>query len=341
MAAPTESRALRAGEPVPSAAPSVAAPSFPAGATQARRTDRPPPARTVHSRVPAPRATGAPRRADDTQRDARALGRQHRLAALRRVAFNDLTFADDAELGAVMAALVRELRGRLARRFHRVRRGRIDVRRTLRLAVSTGGAPLRLAFRGPRPGRPDLIALCDVSGSVAQVSELLLGLVAPAAEFFRSVAMYVFVDRLYAAAFDAGRLVHDPGLDRHAYSDFGSVLDEFCAGPGTHVSRNTVVLILGDARNNRRPSRASLLAQLRTRARAVVWLNPEPRERWNTGDSVIGHYARGCDVVLECLNLDDLVDALGRAGGRFAGARRRAPASLRGRPDQDLPGLPV
>ncbi len=329
LAAPTESRTPRARDSVPSAAPSSAA-----RAARVGRTDHPPPARAVRRGAPEARAAGAPHPRDgaangarDAQLDARALGRQHRLAALRRGPFADLTFADDAELRAVMAALVRELRGRLARRFHRARRGRIDVRRTLRLAVSTGGAPLRLAFRGRRPGRPDLIALCDVSGSVAQVSERLLGLVAPAAEFFRSVAMYVFVHRLYAAAFDAGRLVHDPGLDRHAFSDFGLVLDEFCAGPGTRVSRNTVVLILGDARNNRRPSRASLLAELRTRARAVVWLNPEPRERWNTGDSVIGQYARGCDAVLECLNLDDLVDALGRAGGRFAGSRRRAPAS--------------
>jgi uncharacterized protein with von Willebrand factor type A (vWA) domain len=239
-------------------------------------------------------------------------GRQGARRELLHKPFPEHTLADVEEAHELVAVLARELQGRVARRLRRARRGRIDIRRTLRRATATGGVAVRLEHRGPRPGRPKLVALCDVSGSVAAVSELLLGLIAPAAAYFRAVEIFVYVDRLVPATFESGRLVHEPGLDRHAYSDFGRVLAEYCAGPGAHLDRDTVVVILGDARNNRRPPRAALLEQMRTRARAVVWLNPEPESRWNTGDSVIALYARSCTTVLECPSLGALVAALGR-----------------------------
>ncbi len=248
------------------------------------------------------------------------IGRERRSAGLSRAArelvlrpFRELGPVEVDELRDVAAVLARRLRGRLARRLRRTRRGRVDVRRTLRQATSTGGVPVRLAIRGRRPGRPDLVALCDVSGSVALASELLLGLIAPAREFFRSVETYVYVDHLHAASFEHGYLVHAPGLDRHAFSDFGQVLSEYWGGRGHSLGRNTLVVVLGDARNNRRPANARILAEMRARARAVLWLNPEPASRWNTGDSVIGQYAPHCDAVFECVHLEALVDALGHA----------------------------
>jgi hypothetical protein len=239
------------------------------------------------------------------------LSREGRALSLRP--FRELDSEEIDEIRDVAAVLARRLRGRLARRLRRTRRGRVDMRRTLRQATSTGGVAVRLAFRGRRPGRPDLVALCDVSGSVALASELLLGLLAPASEFFRSVETYVYVDRLHAASFERGHLVHDPGLDRHAFSDFGRVLREYWARHGHRLGRNTVVVVLGDARNNRRPGHARILAEMRARARAVLWLNPEPAARWNTGDSVMGQYAPHCDAVFECVHLEALVRALGQA----------------------------
>ncbi len=246
------------------------------------------------------------------ERPGTKMGRRRARQELLRRSFRDYTSLDVEEAHALVAVLARELEGRIARRLRRARRGRIDIRRTLRRATATGGVAVRLEHRGPRPGRPKLVALCDVSGSVATVSELLLGLIAPAAEYFRAVEVFVYVDRLVPATFEVGHLVHDPGLDRHAYSDFGRVLAEYCAGPGLRLDRNTVVVILGDARNNRRPPRAPLLEQIRTRAGSVVWLNPDPVARWNTGDSVMALYARFCTVVLECESLGALVSALGR-----------------------------
>lgn len=240
------------------------------------------------------------------------MGRQRARQELLRKPFRDYDPLEVEEVRALVAVLAREVRGRIARRLRRARRGRIDMRRTLRRATATGGVAVRLEHRGPRPGRPNLVALCDVSGSVATATELLLGLIAPAADYFRSVETFVYVDRLVAASFESGHLVHEPELDRHAYSDFGRVLAEYCAGPALRLDRNTVVVILGDARNNRRPPRAALLEQIHARAGSVVWLNPEPALRWNTGDSVMALYARACTGVLECSSLGALVDALVR-----------------------------
>ena len=184
--------------------------------------------------------------------------------------------------------LARRLRGRLSRRYKRRKRGRLDFRRTIRASIAHGGVPLDLLLRGRRPGKPDLVALCDLSGSVAVVSDFLLALLAPAAEYFRQVRTFAYVDRVCEVSFEQGYVVPHTALDLYAWSDFGKVLQQFWHEYGEHLlTHNTLVLVLGDARNNRRPPRPDLLARMRDRARKLVWLNPEPRERWNTGDSVI------------------------------------------------------
>ncbi len=171
--------------------------------------------------------------------------------------------------------------------------------------------PVDLQLRNRRPGKPDLVALCDLSGSVAVVSDFLLALLAPATEYFRRVHTFAYVDRLCAVSFEQGHVVPHDRLDLYALSDFGKVLQHFWQEYGEQVlSRNTLILILGDARNNRRPPRSDLLACMRTHAKKLVWLNPEPQERWNTGDSVISRYAPVCDVVLECSTLRELLSAL-------------------------------
>lgn len=210
--------------------------------------------------------------------------------------------------------LARQFRGRLNRRYKRRKRGRLDFRRTIRAAVPHGGVAVDLRFRGRRPGKPDLLALSDLSGSVALVSDFLLALLAPASEFFRRVRTFAYVDGLCEVSFEHGHVVPHGELDLYARSDFGKVLQRFWSEQGDQIlTPHTVVLILGDARNNRRPPRSDLLARMRAHTKKLIWLNPEPRERWNTGDSVIGLYAQVSDAVLPCGNLRELLAALNQA----------------------------
>jgi uncharacterized protein with von Willebrand factor type A (vWA) domain len=188
----------------------------------------------------------------------------------------------------------------------------VDLRRTLRAATATGGVPLRLGRRRRRPGKPDLLALCDVSGSVAAASELLLALLAPARRYFRRVRLYAYVDRLCPVSIEDGHLVPEAALDLHGRSDLGRVLvDLWTERP--RLAPATLVVILGDARNNRRPPRADLVRALRSRVQRLVWIVPELRARWNTGDSVLAAYAPWCDAVYECVDLDGLLRAVRQA----------------------------
>ncbi|MCS6924666.1 MAG: VWA domain-containing protein [Candidatus Binatia bacterium] len=208
--------------------------------------------------------------------------------------------------------LARRLHVVLSRRYKRRKRGRLDFRRTIRASLAYGGVPVDVQWRGRRPGKRDLIALCDLSGSVALVADFLLALLAPARAYFRRVRTFAYVDRFCEISFEHGYVVPHGELDLYAASDFGRVLQQFWQEQAALLTRNTLVLILGDARNNRRPPRADLLVRLRHQVREVVWLNPEPHERWNTGDSVIRLYTPACDRVLACSNLRELLGALRR-----------------------------
>jgi uncharacterized protein with von Willebrand factor type A (vWA) domain len=173
--------------------------------------------------------------------------------------------------------------------------------------------PLRLRRRARRPGRPDLLALCDLSGSVAAASELLLGLLAPAHGWFRRADCFAYVDRLCAVSVERGHVAPEGPLDLHARSDFGRVLGDLWPAHAPRLGPATLLLVLGDARNNRLPPRVDLWRAVCEQVGQVVWLVPEPRARWNTGDSVLRLYAPGCDVLLECLDLATLVAAVRRA----------------------------
>jgi len=218
---------------------------------------------------------------------------------------------DVEEAKELVEDLSRRFRGHLSRRQRRTKRGRLDFRRTIRASISHGGALVDLRMRGRRPGKPALVALCDLSGSVSTVSDFLLALLAPASDYFRHERTFAYVDRLCEVSFEQGYVVPHDDLDLYARSDFGQVLQNFWQTEGKRaLARDTIVLILGDARNNRRPPRPHLLSQIRDNAKQLIWLNPEPRERWDTGDSVMSLYRPMCDAVLGCENLKELLGAL-------------------------------
>jgi uncharacterized protein with von Willebrand factor type A (vWA) domain len=208
-----------------------------------------------------------------------------------------------ADLRRRVAPLARHLASRLAARRRRARRGPIDLRRTLRRSMSTGGVPMRPAFKRPRPGRPELVLLCDVSGSVAGFSHFTMMLVQALREQFSRIRIFCFVDGcvevtdLFGPGVDPagvmGEITARPGLvafDGH--SDYGSALGRFRADWPDVVGPRTSLLVLGDARTNYRDPNLTVLGELADRARHVHWLNPEPQAQWGTGDSAARSYGR-------------------------------------------------
>ncbi|MFI9802923.1 VWA domain-containing protein [Streptomyces sp. NPDC052301] len=208
-----------------------------------------------------------------------------------------------AELRRAVQPLARKLATRLAARRRRAARGTVDLRRTLRSSLSTGGVPMRPVLRRRRPVRPELVLLCDVSGSVSGFSDFTMLLVQALHDQFSKVRVFAFVNRLdeVTGLLDHGRADPD-GLGAriraeatltgwHGSSDYGMALGEFTERYGAAVGPRTTVFVLGDARTNMSDPNLPAVRDLARRARRVYWLNPEPRAQWGTGDSAAPAYA--------------------------------------------------
>jgi uncharacterized protein len=238
--------------------------------------------------------------------DASDARRMARLREIERRPFRDYSDLEYEEAREALAPLERRFRIRLGRRLRLAHKGRIDFRRTIRAAIQHGGALADLRMRARRPRHVELLILADISGSVRYAAQLILEIVVGARAAFRRVRSFVYIDRLAEAGFEAGHLVMTPALDLYARSDFGRVLTELWERHEALLNRQTVVVIMGDARNNRRPARADLLREIARACRAVVWLNPEDPARWGTGDSAINQYASAVNLLAPARNLHEL-----------------------------------
>ncbi|HLU42654.1 MAG TPA: VWA domain-containing protein [Microthrixaceae bacterium] len=232
----------------------------------------------------------------------------------------DFMHASREEMVALRKAiypLTRKLAVRLARKRRHGRKGPLDFRSTIRHSLSTGGVPADPRFRYPRPSKPEIFVVADISGSVAAFARFTLHLVYAISNQFSKVRSFVFIDgidevtRLFEGVEDIGEAVHRVNTEADViwvdgHSDYGHAFEEFWNRWGRQIGPKTTVLLLGDARNNYHASQSGVVKEIRHRARHVYWLNPEPRSYWDTGDSIMSEYATHCDGVFECRNLRQL-----------------------------------
>nr|WP_221935660.1 VWA domain-containing protein [Janibacter cremeus] len=212
-----------------------------------------------------------------------------------------------AELQAAIGPLSRKLAAKLAARQRRHARGAIDIRRTLRAAMSTGGVPIRPAHRRRHRSRADIVLLCDMSGSVAGFSRFTMMLLQSLAGVFRRVRFIGFVN----TCDDITELVRESRIGEdirervsreatmtrwHGSSDYGAAFVDAVEHHIDAIGPRSTLLVLGDARTNGTEPQVDALRELVTRAKHAVWLNPEPVGQWDTGDSVAGRYAQVVDM---------------------------------------------
>jgi uncharacterized protein with von Willebrand factor type A (vWA) domain len=222
-----------------------------------------------------------------------------------------------AQLERALRPLSRKLAVRLARKRRHRRRGPVDLRHTVRRSLSTGGVPIDLRFKPPRPAKPEIIVIADISGSVASFARFTLMLVHAISSQFSKVRSFVFVDgldevtKLFDGCDDPAEAVARINAEADViafdgHSDYGRALLSFHERFADQVNKRSAILILGDARNNYHQAHAEVVADLRYRAKAVYWLNPEPESYWNSGDSIVNQYEPYCDRVIECRTLRQL-----------------------------------
>ena len=230
---------------------------------------------------------------------------------------------DLASIHRVVAQLKRRLatEGTQARGHSRARH--VDVRRTMRASLETGGVPVVIRYRRRRPRRPEIYVLCDVSTSVTSASVFFLSVLHALHDSFRKMRSFVFIERIsevtdlfagqrsFKEVSDA--IGADAGVaDVSGYTDYGRVWREFSGLVEDDLNRRGTVIVLGDARTNGRDPGVEAFAAIAARAGRTFWLNPEPRLYWGYGDSVMSTYAAHC-MAFECWTtrqLEDFVKAL-------------------------------
>jgi uncharacterized protein len=220
-------------------------------------------------------------------------------------------------LRKALQPLTRKLAARLARKRRHGRKGPLDFRNTMRHSLSTGGVPVDPKFKYPRPSKPELMVVADISGSVAAFARFTLHLVYAMSNQFSKVRAFVFIDGMdevtdyFKGVEDITEAVHRVNTEADVvwvdgHSDYGHAFEVFYERWGRDVGPKTTVLLLGDARNNYHAAASWVIKEIRHKARHVYWLNPEPKSYWNTGDSIVGEYGVHTDGVYECRNLRQL-----------------------------------
>lgn len=221
-----------------------------------------------------------------------------------------------AEMRALIRQIARRLRERYSKPRKRQRRGHLDVRRTLRRNAAWGGIPFLTAWKRKHRDRPKIVALCDVSGSVAQVSDFFLLLIHSLHEVVDDVRSFAFSSHTIEVSDILEKKSPEEAMAEimskvgFGSSDYGSSLVDFEKDFMSSLTPQTTVIVLGDARSNNLDPRADILRRISERSKRLVWLNPEGRLAWGFGDSEMPRYATFCSVVRQCATAQQLERAV-------------------------------
>jgi len=250
-------------------------------------------------------------------RGVEAMARTLRKPLPEDVDFMHASREEMQQLQKAIYPLTRALAARLAQRRRHRHRGTLDFRQTVRHSLSYGGVPAEPKFKRPRPSKPEIMVVADISGSVASFARFTLQFVYAMQSEFSKVRSWVFIDgvdevtRFFDESDELATAINRVNTEADVvwvdgHSDYGHAFEVFWERHGRDVGPKTTVLLLGDARNNYHAAQSWVVKEMRHKARHVYWLNPEPRSYWNTGDSIVGEYGTHTDGVYECRNLRQL-----------------------------------
>lgn len=231
--------------------------------------------------------------------------------ALSEVRLANISPHQMARMRKLIDRMARKLASRHGRRRRRTRRGQLNVPATLRAAVATDGIPFETRWRQVKKKRPQVMAVCDVSGSVAAYAKFLLMFLYAVQDVLPRTRSFAFSSSLGEVTdwFDDLPVEEAVAAVNRAYggaTDYARAFSDFSELALQDVNTATTVIILGDARNNNFDPRLDLLAEIKARCRRLIWLNPEPRLAWGTGDSAMLPVIQHCHIATECNNLKQL-----------------------------------
>ncbi|WP_116367644.1 vWA domain-containing protein [Parahaliea mediterranea] len=230
---------------------------------------------------------------------------------LSRTRLNQLEQRYMDEVRELVRKMARKLAARHSRKPKVHKRGQLDMGRTLRRGIAHDGVMFHTHWRKVRRDKPQILALCDVSGSVAAYAKFLLLFLYSLQDVLPRVRSFAFSSHLG----EISELFRDYPVEKAielanwrygGATDYGRSLEDFAELALGDINSSTTVIILGDARNNGGDPKLEIMQGIYQRARRVLWLNPESRRAWGSGDSDMLRYQSACHVAAECNNLQQL-----------------------------------
>lgn len=223
---------------------------------------------------------------------------------------------DMVRIKLLIRKMAKKLAVKYGRRPRRKNRGQIDIRKTMRCNAGYDGVPVNVVWRQKRKDRPKIVAICDVSGSVAAHVRFLLLFLYTLNETVRDIHCFAFSHRLreisdlmasagYEAAFEV--VMADLGAGS---TDYGQAWSDFYTNHWPVIDRRTTLLVMGDGRNNNGDPRLDIFKKMVNKAKRVIWLCPEAPVAWGTGDSCMLQYKPYCDQLSWCTTPADLERAI-------------------------------
>jgi len=248
-----------------------------------------------------------------------------RLNQIGEKSFYYLTEEELKKMNEAVTRLAQRLKNVITVRRKRAKKGRFDIKRTLRQNLEYGGVPFKLRFEKRKKEKPQVVILCDVSDSVRNASRFMLQFVYSLQDLYSRVRSFIFVADIGEVtecfrnndskeALDVA--LKGDIINVYAHSNFGYAFRNFVSDHIGSVNKRTTVIVLGDARNNYNLPHDWCLREIRQRAKKVIWLNPESRNTWGFGDSEMDRYGPHCDLVEECRNLNQLYRVIDRLVAR-------------------------
>ena len=243
---------------------------------------------------------------------ARHKGLKYREDYLQQVKLSQLDRLDYKLMQSLVQRAARKLASQHSRRRLTRKRGQLDVRKTIAANAAFDGALFNTRWKATRIERPKIVAICDVSGSVSRVARFLLLFLYSLQDVMPKVRSFVFASQMI----EVTGLFKQEGIELALEeimkrwgglsTDYAQALDDFQSQALASIDKKTTVIMLGDARNNQGDGRIDIWEKVFRKSKRVLWLNPEHRNSWDTGDSIMSEYSPWCGSVEPCRNLKDI-----------------------------------
>ena len=239
-------------------------------------------------------------------------GKQLREDALSQMRLTQADKSDYKIMSGIIKKMARRLISVHSRRKRKSQRGLLDIRSTIRANQEYDGILFETVWKKTKVDRPKIVALCDVSGSVANVSRFFLMFLHSLTEILPNVRTFAFSNK----AGEVTDLFENKDVEVAAAetlllngggsTDYGQAFVDLEGLLENNIDRKTTVIILGDARSNYGDPRCDVLKTIQEKSKRILFLNPEPKSVWGTGDSEMLRFVPYCSKSKVCSSLFDL-----------------------------------